>query len=126
MTDDPVKAWLTCIWEKLPVADHGTRSLLALDRFPGHLMENVREQLCTSEIDLAVIPGEMTGMLQPVNVAINRPFKCEVHLAYTEWIMLFPSKFQGGKPAAISHICLVFTLRIVQLIGVVVHIMPRT
>lgn len=86
MTDDLVKDWLKCVWEKRPGADLGARSLLVLDSFRGHLTENVREQLRASETDLAVIPGGMTGMLQPLDVSVNRPFKCGFRRAYSEWM----------------------------------------
>lgn len=70
-----VKDGITCIWEKRPGADLDKRGLLVLDSFRGHLTENVREKLCASDTDLAVIPRGMTGTLQPLDVSENRPFR---------------------------------------------------
>lgn len=86
MTDELVRDWLACVWEKRPGANLDTRSLLVLDSFRGHLTESVRQQLRASDTDLAVIPGGMTGMLQPLDVSVNRPFKCGFRRAYTEWM----------------------------------------
>lgn len=62
-----------------------TRSLLVLDNFRGHLTEGARERLRASGADLAIIPGGMTGTLQP-RCFRDRPFKCGFLRAYTEWM----------------------------------------
>ncbi|PSN36215.1 hypothetical protein C0J52_07293 [Blattella germanica] len=34
---------------------------------------------------MVVIPGGMTGMLQPLDVSVNRPFKTHLRRLYREW-----------------------------------------
>lgn len=59
--------------------------LLVLDSFQGHVTENVWEQLHIFETRMAVIPGGMTSMLQPLEISVNYPFKCRFCSAYTKW-----------------------------------------
>ena len=44
---------------------------LILDSFRGHLTDSVKEKCQKEKCDMVVIPGGMTGMLQPLNVLIN-------------------------------------------------------
>ncbi|PSN47047.1 hypothetical protein C0J52_09369 [Blattella germanica] len=59
--------------------------MLVLDSFRGHLTENVKLKLRQENCDMVVIPGGMTGMLQPLDVSINRPFKTHLRRLYCEW-----------------------------------------
>ena len=47
------------------------RSLLVLDFFRGHLVNSVKQQFVSKKPDLAIIPGELTSKLQPLDVMIN-------------------------------------------------------
>ena len=49
--------------------------MLVYDSFKGHLGESVKSKLHESGIDLAVIPGELTSICQPLDVSINKPLK---------------------------------------------------
>lgn len=51
---------------------------LVLENFHGHLVECVRDKLKELCMDIAVIPGGLTAVLQPFNVSLNRPFKDNV------------------------------------------------
>ncbi|KAK8780342.1 hypothetical protein V5799_018318 [Amblyomma americanum] len=62
------------------------RSLLVLDSFCGHLTGRVKERLRGIRTDMAVIPGGLTGVLQPLDVSVNRPFKVEFRMQYSEWM----------------------------------------
>jgi hypothetical protein len=59
---------------------------MVLDSFQGPTTENVMAQLWHEKFNLAVIPGGMTGMLQPQNIVINRPFKAHIWHSYNEWV----------------------------------------
>ena len=61
-------------------------SMLVLDSFRGHTTEGVKTLLKKGRMDLVVIPGGLTSMLQPLNVCINRPFKFALKQKYTEWM----------------------------------------
>lgn len=52
--------------------------------FRGHLTDKVKEQLRRVGTDMVVISGGLTGMLQPLDVSMNRPFKVEFRRLYTE------------------------------------------
>lgn len=86
MNDDLVLDWVKCVWQNRPGALLAKRSLLVLDSFRGHLTDKVKEQLRRVGTDMAVIPGGLTGMLQPLDVSVNRPFKVEFRRLYTEWM----------------------------------------
>jgi len=69
----------TCIVEWLdnqviPVLD-GHPTLMALDMFGSHKTEEVLDTMRAHDITLSVIPGGCTGLVQPMDVSINRPFK---------------------------------------------------
>ncbi|GFS53788.1 hypothetical protein TNCV_731621 [Trichonephila clavipes] len=40
-----------------------------------HLTDNTKKLLTECNTDIAVIPGELTSLVQPLDVRINKPFK---------------------------------------------------
>jgi hypothetical protein len=56
-----------------------------LHGFDGQTTENVKAQLRRKKCDLVIIPGGMTGMLQPLDVIISWPFKAHIRRSYSEW-----------------------------------------
>lgn len=61
--------------------------MLVLNSFRGrHLVEAVQEKLKELRTDIAVIPGGLTSVLQPLDVSINKPFKDNVRRLYTNWV----------------------------------------
>lgn len=58
----------------VPVLD-SQPTLLALDLFGGHKTEDVLDTLRTHDITLSAIPSECIGLVQPLDISINRPFK---------------------------------------------------
>jgi hypothetical protein len=59
--------------------------MLVLGSFWGQTTENVKAQLRQEKCDLVIIPGGMTGMLQPLDVIISQPFKAYIRHSYSEW-----------------------------------------
>ena len=49
--------------------------MLVYDSFKGHLKASVKSKFHESDVHLAVIPGGLTSICQPLDVAINKPFK---------------------------------------------------
>ena len=49
-----------------------------LDAFEAHKTEQVKRSLKSENTDLAVIPGGLTSVLQPLDVCLNKPFKDRV------------------------------------------------
>jgi hypothetical protein len=59
--------------------------MLVLDSFWGHTKDQVKVMLKNGKTDLAIIPGELTSLLQPLDVCINRPTKATLKEMYTKF-----------------------------------------
>ena len=65
--------WIKSVWGKRPRADK--KSLLVLDAFRCHKTDKTKRALKQKNTTLAIIPGGMTSILQPLDVSINKPMK---------------------------------------------------
>ena len=85
--DDRItKDWLNRVWVRRPGAGLN-RSLLVLDAFRCHKTQEVKTILKTEhKTDIAIIPGGMTSMLQPLDVSINKPMKVALRQKWNTWI----------------------------------------
>ena len=72
--DKIMRDWLQRVWGRRPGAGL-SRSMLVLDAFRRHRMQNLKTQLEEQRTDLSIIPGGMTSMLQPLDVSVNKPMK---------------------------------------------------
>ena len=54
------------------------RSLLVLNSLRSHSADEVRKSIKKTNTDITMIPRGLTCILQPLDVAINRPFKAEM------------------------------------------------
>ena len=70
-----------------PRNNEGRRRLLVWDSCQVHLTAAVRQALLGREIDVAVIPGGLTPLVQPLDVSINRPFKMRVRHMWENWMI---------------------------------------
>ncbi|CAI7848836.1 unnamed protein product [Closterium sp. NIES-53] len=61
------------------------QALLVFDSYKGHLTESVGQTLKMFKVMRAVIPGSCTPLVQPLDVSINRSFKCAMHHCYITW-----------------------------------------
>lgn len=61
---------------------------LVLDSFHGRMTDRVKKAVPNAECDLVVIPG---GMLQPIDVSLNKPCKDHVGALY-EWVRTSPER----------------------------------
>ena len=61
------------------------RSLLVFDLFEAHVTDRVKRALERENKNLAVIPGGLTSILQPLHVSLNKPFKDGVRKRWMEW-----------------------------------------
>ncbi|EEC18625.1 POGO family transposase, putative [Ixodes scapularis] len=86
MDEELVADWLKNVRGNRSGAMLVNKSLLELDSFCSHLTEKVKVELHKKHTDLAVIPGGLTGMLQPLRVSVNRPFKVEFFRCCTKWM----------------------------------------
>jgi len=60
--------------------------LMVYDFFRGHLDESVKEKFKENGYDLAVIPGGLTSICQPLDIAINKPFKDNLRKEWHLWM----------------------------------------
>ena len=56
------------------------------DSFHSHLTEKVKEKCRSMNTTVAVIPGGLTSMLQPLDVCLNKPFKDRLRQKWIEWM----------------------------------------
>ena len=63
----------------------GEQSLLVWNSFCAHLTESVKEALQRRSIDVAVIPGGLTPVLQPLDKCLNKPFKENMRSTCRGW-----------------------------------------
>lgn len=85
----------------LPRNPRDERSLLVWDSFRAHLTESVKADLQRRKIDVAVIPGGLTPVLQPLDKCLNKPFKDNMRRKYLNWMMTGPFEYTpAGKKKA--------------------------
>jgi len=64
----------------------GTKCLLILDSFSVHRSDTIKNKLEHLGFDLLFIPTGMTGLLQPLDIAVNKPFKDRLKTSYSAWL----------------------------------------
>ena len=86
MDEAGCKFWLRNVWQRRPGGQRRERSLLVWDSFSAHLTDSVTKDVKNCNTDVAVIPGDLTGMLQPLDVSLNKPFKDALRRQWMEWM----------------------------------------
>ena len=84
MDESGTKEW---ICHCLPRTCNHEQSLLVWESFQAHLTDDVKEALKEPKKDVAVIPGGLTSILQPLNKCLNKPFKDSIRRKYLAWII---------------------------------------
>jgi len=73
------------------------------DSFRGHLTDGVKELLTRRNVDMTVICGGLTPVLQPLDECLNKPFKTRVRTQYQAWMVNGPfTHTPSGKKRALS------------------------
>ena len=75
MDEAGLKEWIR---QCLPQTPRNEQLLLVWDSFRAHLTGEVKADLKRRKIDVAVIPGGLTPVLQPLDKCLNKPFKDNV------------------------------------------------
>ena len=60
--------------------------MLVIDSFEGHKTESVRQKCNASNTHIAIIPGGLTSIVQPLDVCINKPFKDRLREKWHLWM----------------------------------------
>ena len=85
------KGWndasLTLVWIQKVLLRYTKKqhALLVWDTFTGHMTEQVAEKL-QNKVTVAVIPGGCTSKIQPLDVCLNKPFKCYCRSQWNEYV----------------------------------------
>ena len=65
----------------------GIVPVILLDAYRVHMCQAVVDSIQALGIEVIHIPGGCTGMLQPLDVGINRPYKVRIRAKWEEWMM---------------------------------------
>ncbi|CAI7908990.1 unnamed protein product [Closterium sp. NIES-54] len=90
MDESLVQDWITQVMVPFlkPLRESTGRrreALVVLDSYRSHLSEVVGQTMRMFWLSRAVIPGGCTPLVQPLDVSINRAFKCGVRHRYSGW-----------------------------------------
>ena len=108
MDKNGVKLWIEKIWNRRPGSMLKHHTLLVWDRFQSHLTDNSKTHLARNNTDIAVIPGGLTSVLQPLDVSVNKPFKGNVREQWNEWMMNGEKSFRKNgamRSASLDVLC---------------------
>ncbi len=78
--------WIKTVLDRRPGALLKKKAMLVMDAFRGHLHAFVHKQLKAFKTDVAVIPDRLTGILQSLDVAVNKPFKDRMRQRWVVWL----------------------------------------
>jgi len=68
-------------------APAGIIPIPCLDSFKVHLLGSVADANQGLGVELEIIPPGCTGLVQPIDVRINKPFKANMRKIYTDWLL---------------------------------------
>ena len=57
-----------------------------MDSFTAHESEELLKEAKSRNVDIIIIPGGCTSKIQPVDVCLNRPFKCIMRHKWKEYM----------------------------------------
>ena len=84
-------------------------SLLVLDAFRCHRSEDKLKHLKKQhKTDVTVIPGDMTYILQPIDVSVNKSFKNKLHDLWTKWMSTGEKSFTKGGRVCAPDLALIY------------------
>ena len=87
MDESLMKEWIKQVWLRRVGGLRKTRALMVWDSFSAHLTDDIKEAMRRENTDLAVIPGGLTSMLQPLDVSINKSFKSKMRAKWQQWFL---------------------------------------
>ena len=85
MTSDMMIEWMDQVWNRRKGSFFCEQSLLVCDSATAHLTNEVKEKL--KKTKLAIIPGGLTKLLQPLDISVNKSFKSKVRKLWENWIV---------------------------------------
>lgn len=86
MDENGILDWLQNVWDKRKGAVFKKPSMLVWDSFKAHLTEDVKKKCGQLRTSMAVIPGGLTSLMQPLDVSLNKPFKDRLRAKWMQWM----------------------------------------
>lgn len=108
MDESGMKTWFQKVWERRSGGLLKKESPLGWDAFRAHLTQRTKEAAVELKTHLAVIPGGLASMLQPLDVSINKPFKQAIRHEWNQFMMSPEQQTQtatGRTRKASAHVC---------------------
>jgi hypothetical protein len=81
------KAWFDKVTMLVAMAPVGIIPILFLDSFKLHLLGSVANPIQGLGVEFEIIPPGCTGLVQPIDAGINKPFKANMRKIYMEWLL---------------------------------------
>jgi hypothetical protein len=80
--------WVDAVLEPyMKTVPDGVRPILFLDSYRCHMMASVVQRVQDLGVEVQHIPGGCTGVFQPVDVGIGKPFKNRVTHFWEDWMV---------------------------------------
>ncbi len=93
----------------------GERVMLIMDSFRGHKTTQVKEACKRHEIDICMIPGGCTKYLQPLDLTVNRSYKCRLKDGYARMMKNYTGVIDKSRKQSASKINLIaLTANVIQ------------
>lgn len=88
MDETMMNDWLDSCYVKRPGGFFKTAtSLLVLDSMTAHKCESVKDHLKKMKSKISIIPGGLTKLLQPLDIAVNKSFKDHLRAIWENWMV---------------------------------------
>jgi len=87
MNTEVMKTWVSKCYRTRRGSFFKKNSLLVMDAMTAHLDEDVKKTVNAAGGHVAIIPGGLTSKLQPLDIAVNRPFKAIVREEWAKWML---------------------------------------
>ena len=86
MNQEIMRQWLDKVWRRRRGSFFARNSLLIYDSHKSHLTSEI-QGLVKSHSQLAVIPGGLTKILQPLDLTVNRSYKVKLRQKWENWML---------------------------------------
>ncbi|GFU90456.1 pogo transposable element with KRAB [Trichonephila clavipes] len=79
--------WFQEVWKKREGAFFNSKGVLFMDFMRAHIKDSVKTEAKKNIVlELCVIPGGLTKILQPLDISVNRSFKSHVWACWENWM----------------------------------------
>jgi hypothetical protein len=85
MNGDLMKTWIEHVLSNFQ-RDSASQYFVVLDKFAAHISTDTKNALRAKGFDAFIIPGGFTGLLQPLDVCINKPLKDKIKTKFLDWL----------------------------------------